>query len=141
MLNTDSKQQQELTPNQTQWIAALRSGNYAQTTGYLHATGYLHDSKGFCCLGVAAVEFLTDDVKVVPSLLNEGVWRYDDGASEAPDYVMEALGLNNACGASSEEDDEPLVKLNDNGASFSVIADILEAYPGHYFKAIPTGDT
>jgi hypothetical protein len=127
--------QQELTPNQTQWIAALRSGNYAQTTGRLH------DIKGFCCLGVAAVEFLTDDVKVEHS---HGMYytRYEGETAEAPLYVIMALSLNDSCGASSEEDDEPLVRLNDDGKTFSEIADILEANPGHYFKATTqTGDT
>jgi hypothetical protein len=28
------------------WVAALRSGEYSQTSSYLH------DGKGFCCLGV-----------------------------------------------------------------------------------------
>jgi hypothetical protein len=128
--------QQELTPNQTQWIAALRSGNYEQTTGYLH------DSKGFCCLGVAAVEFLTDDVSVNKNYDCRDVWLYDGESGEAPKYVIDALGLNNALGDPIRDTDDDLTDLNDNGSTFNEIADILEANPGHYFKATTqTGDT
>jgi hypothetical protein len=137
MLNTDSKLQ-ELTPNQTQWIAALRSGNYAQTTA-----GNLHDSKGFCCLGVAAKEFLTDDVSVNTNYDCKDVtrWLYNGEGGKAPKYVIDALGLNSACGDPIRGTDDALTGLNDNGSTFNEIADILEANPGHYFKAIPTVQT
>jgi hypothetical protein len=117
---------QKLTPNQTKWIAALRSGKYEQTVGKLH------DSGGYCCLGVAAKEFVSDDVKVEVNA--NGVGTYDGDDAEAPLYVMSALGLFDACGCSSGEE-EGLTEINDNGASFDRIADLLESDPSMYFKA------
>lgn len=38
------------------WVAALRSGEYAQTMGFLH------DKEGFCCLGVLCEIAVADGV-------------------------------------------------------------------------------
>jgi hypothetical protein len=89
--------------------------------------------------------YLTGDVEVQLRDTTEGAWSYDGEPSEAPKYVVDALGLNDPCGNPSCESrmDVALVSLNDKGSTFSEIADILEANPEHYFKAIPavqTGD-
>jgi hypothetical protein len=127
---------QQLTPNQQQWITALRSGGYTQGTACLHSTD------GFCCLGVAAKEFLTSDVVV--TVVTEDIdeyyndyttWTYDTDGEVAPDYVMKALGLYDSNGSSrNKEDLMILTSLNDHGSSFEQIADIIEANPENYFR-------
>jgi hypothetical protein len=122
-----------LTPNQQQWITALRSGKYTQ------GKGCLHNTDGFCCLGVAAKEFLTDDV-VVTEITNECEedyirWSYDAEPEMAPDHVMKALGLYDSNGSSRTNDDlMMLTHLNDDDSTFEQIADIIEANPQDYFR-------
>jgi hypothetical protein len=124
---------QQLTPNQQQWITALRSGGYTQGTACLHSTD------GFCCLGVAAKEFLTDDVKVTEVIdqyeEDYVTWSYDTDDECAPDHVLKALGLYDSNGSSRTKDDlMMLTTLNDEGSTFEQIADIIEANPENYFR-------
>jgi hypothetical protein len=124
---------QQLTPNQKQWIKALRSGKYTQ------GKGCLHNTDGFCCLGVAAKEFLTDDVVVAEVTdkydIDYASWSYDTEPEMAPDYVMKALGLYDNNGSSKTNDDlMMLTHLNDDDSTFEQIADIIEANPEHYFR-------
>jgi hypothetical protein len=124
---------QQLTPNQQQWITALRSGGYTQGEGKLHSTD------GFCCLGVAAKEFLTDDVVVTEVILKSDeyytMWSYDTEDEMAPDHVIKALRLYDKNGSSMKGDDSPMLTyLNDNGSTFEQIADIIEANPENYFR-------
>jgi hypothetical protein len=121
---------QQLTPNQQQWITALRSGGYTQGEGKLHSTD------GFCCLGVAAKEFLKIDVEVTQkgdwSFTH---WNYNGEPDVAPDYVMKALGLYDSNGSSMTKDNLiMLTAMNDNGSTFEQIADIIEANPENYFR-------
>tara|TARA_R110000764_G_scaffold73918_2_gene150406 strand:- start:2616 stop:3011 length:396 start_codon:yes stop_codon:yes gene_type:complete len=124
---------QQLTPNQKQWITALRSGEYAQ------GKACLHSSNGFCCLGVAAKEFLTDDV-VVTEFTDEydedyATWSYDNDDECAPKYVMKSLGLYDNNGSSKTRDESMmLTHRNDAGSTFEQIADIIEANPENYFR-------
>jgi hypothetical protein len=135
---------QQLTPNQKQWITALRSGLYTQGEGKLHSTD------GFCCLGVAAKEFLTCDVKVTANVHGSFTqWKYNGEPDVAPDYVMNALGLYDSNGSTKAyrtqiestsptsdyiaSDELGLTTMNDNGKTFDQIADIIEANPENYF--------
>jgi hypothetical protein len=122
-----------LTPNQQQWITALRSGKYTQ------GKGCLHNTEGFCCLGVAAKEFLTDDVVVAEVTdkydIDYASWSYDTEDEMAPDHVMKALGLYDSNGSSRTNDDlMMLTHLNDEGITFEQIAGIIEANPENYFR-------
>jgi|TARA_R110000851_G_scaffold37670_2_gene97139 hypothetical protein len=124
---------QHLTPNQQQWITALRSGGYTQGKGKLHSTD------GFCCLGVAAKEFITSDVEVTENIDEDDndytTWAYDSDFDVAPDYVIKALGLYDSNGSSrTKEDLMILTNLNDKGSTFEQIADIIEANPENYFR-------
>jgi hypothetical protein len=116
-----------MTPNQTQFLVALRSGNYEQTW-----TG-LHDTCGSCCLGVAAQEFLTPQT-VVKEV--GGRIAYDGEQSFAPKYVIKALGLFSDIGSGNAPHLTSLLELNDSGKTFSEIADIIEANPEAYFNAM-----
>jgi hypothetical protein len=129
---------QQLTPNQKQWITALRSGDYTQ------GQGHLHTNRGFCCLGVATKEFLTSGVDInASSGGDKTIWAYNGEQEMAPDHVMDALGLicpngtnkaqMNLPAGYDEDDSLMLTAMNDNGKTFEQIADIIEANPENYF--------
>lgn len=78
-----------------QWVAALRSGRYTQTTGYLYKSE--GGDPGFCCLGV-----LCDSQRPL-----DGAWMQnasgakayvlpsgDKGRFELPDPVRRFYGLD-----------------------------------------------
>lgn len=114
------------------WVTALRSGEYQQGKGTLAQT----DDTGamrYCCLGVlseiAAQEGITTRV---PSDEHheDGVdckltWYGNGfaGSSFLPDEVVEWAGLPHN---DPKIDGEHLSSLNDNGASFTSIAEIIE---------------
>ena len=114
-------------PNQTLWLAALRSGSYAQ------GTGYLKKDDRFCCLGVACEIFpKPQDLKI--RLLDDGVIRFGSTTTKAPDYVIEALQLHSELGGGRLIADQNLAKLNDEGKTFAELADLIEASPATYFR-------
>lgn len=82
------------------WVEALRSGEYEQ------CRGRLTDGKGFCCFGVL--------VKLQNGNLSDEM-QYDDLAKQI------------SRGEKYYEQKIRLVKMNDDGASFSEIADYIEA--------------
>ena len=101
---------EQIEKNRRDWIAALRSGNYKQTTGTLE------DSCGkdpeYCCLGVFAK--LHDIV---------------DGGSKDPDpYDLIAQGLGVFAPNTGYSGAYEMVSMNDEDeASFAEIADHFEA--------------
>jgi hypothetical protein len=113
-----------------EWIAALRSGEYKQITGYLAARG------GYCCLGVACHIFADRlELQRAEHLYPQGkTITFNESARTLPDSVIALLGLYSEGGSSSYESDrKSLVELNDNaGYTFAVIADALET--GDYWK-------
>lgn len=132
----DTITQREIDENRTQWLGALRSGEYQQGTGALRRTvrptisldelSPNFQDQEFCCLGVAC------DV-----LRDRGVsrWRHDNASdtwafgrtSGVPPYwVQEAFGL-------SHEAIREIITFNDiDKWSYAAIADHLEdAWWGH----------
>jgi hypothetical protein len=100
------------------WIEALRSGKYEQTTRVLHRA-----NDGFCCLGVLCD--LLDPTRwgtpytIIDKNSSILAQRWDSYASRiAPEKRIE-VGLDELA-----EDD--LMCMNDNGRSFSEIADYIE---------------
>lgn len=130
----------KFTPIQQQWIDALKSGDYTQTT-----KGVLFDGKSYCCLGVAAR--LMAGEPNYDSFDEEYKWDGDNGILS--DNLAHQLGLSTPDGAArfteiatiynkEEEDYIPvknssLAELNDAGYSFTVIADLLTAHPEIFF--------
>ena len=116
---------QQLGPNQTLWLEALRSNNYAQ------GRYSLRREDRFCCLGVACEIF-----GVPSSIPDEGSVAY--GLSEevcgAPIETIELLQLYGQAGDDVGSSDS-LAHMNDNGASFTQIADLITANPERYFRS------
>jgi len=118
-----------------EWVAALRSGDYAQGTGALCRSRQVDgepDVQEFCCLGVACDLFLDTDWED-----NDfGRWILTDSKDhsmppqELQDAINDALpGLNkgsangsSACGA--------LASRNDGGDSFKMIAFYIDRAAG-----------
>lgn len=89
------------------WIAALRSGEFKQTTN-----GEIFNGDAYCCLGVLSVlrgHLLTPDKGDHEDLNNRA---YFDCTS------VLGVGLKHAC-----------ITLNDKGTPFAQIADWLESQP------------
>lgn len=107
-----------------EWVAALRSGKYAQ------AKGYLHTPEGFCCLGVAC-DITPEDLGGWQREGNADQYPYADwypyevaGVSEfLPDEAVELYRLSTEDGAVGAES---LATLNDRGYTFAEIADVIE---------------
>jgi hypothetical protein len=111
--------------NRARWIAALRSGVYEQGKNRLR-----HDNK-FCCLGVACD--LAQNAGIGrwdgDTFRTDGVDDYDGNDVELPYSVMEWLGITSPEGAWQNPYFESLTRMNDNGATFAEIADVIEAEP------------
>lgn len=122
-----------------QWTAALRSGEYQQTTGALR------NGEGFCCMGVLCDIAVKQEIIDEPDKTGDGpvhVWYSYDGAADVlPESVAVWAGLTasdnrNPSVAYRDDMQNPrwarrgwvsLGELNDNGATFSQIADLVDA--------------
>ena len=108
------------------WVAALRSGEYRQTTGSLTVISGAED-RGFCCLGV-----LTDlCAKNFDLPLEELLSLKKDGGIcgdvEKWSGMVSAFGdLPKMASAEYSVKHKSLADLNDAGAGFSRIADVIE---------------
>ncbi len=105
----------------TEWLNALRSGEYEQTKGYL-----TKDDK-YCCLGVLCD--IASKKGVCKKL--EGIYShvvYDGNDSQLPTSVRIWCGFgDNPQGCNPSFDGINLISLNDNqGKSFTEIADFIE---------------
>lgn len=119
-----------LNPNAQKLVDALRSGEFTQTTGHLR------DDTGHCCLGVAC--------EIYRRVTGNGEW---DGPDYAPMFVISEddqddvslpFAVQNWLGfadsARHYEVTESLAIRNDNGASFTEIAGIIESEPEGLFN-------
>lgn len=120
-----------------EWVAALRSGNYAQGTSRLHAEEDGQDT--FCCLGVlcdiaaqrgvvGSTRFKACGCGSYECGLN--YYEYDSETGYLPPSVQEWAGLESANPAVLHFDGTTeLSDLNDReGLNFKQIADLIEAY-------------
>jgi hypothetical protein len=129
------------------WIDALRSGKYSQDTGVLRSS-----KGGHCCLGVLCDLYAKEhnvqwDVHRYNSDLDEHFdipedevskvylfdeFRFNGELEILPDNVKIWAGLNNLnpCVYSDGIDNvgNQLSEMNDTGASFNEIADLIEKY-------------
>jgi len=118
----------------TQWLAALRSGQYQQ------GREWLRNGDAYCCLGVLCDlhaqahvnlfcqwEPIQDAVaQEYPTLAKQHdlshVYRYHDKHSDLPTPVQQWSGLQ------SFGDIDTLVDMNDQGESFTAIAAWIEEH-------------
>ncbi|WP_086846945.1 hypothetical protein [Amycolatopsis kentuckyensis] len=102
------------------WVEALRSGDYRQGTGQLS-----RDDK-FCCLGVLCDVAVKSGV-TVSTKTDDRSTGYDNSFVFLPPRVQEWAGL-------PENDPNIAVantwlsSLNDDGASFAEIADLIDEH-------------
>lgn len=120
------------------WVAALRSGEYAQTQKTLRNTFPQSESQplpvGYCCLGVLcdlyAKETGDDRWVQIDSNWSPYSWEFDGVIGTPPDIVLNWAGLDSSTGKyrSPEGDIQHLTETNDKGATFAEIAKIIEEY-------------
>lgn len=111
-----------LNENAKKWVAALRSGEYKQTKNYLK------NNEGFCCLGVLCDLYAKDagvawnGARFMGSFQTPPRVVLEWAALREPDGDHRAAGMHTS-----------LTARNDNGCSFSKIADIIESEPEGLF--------
>lgn len=118
------------------WVAALRSGEYTQGVGFLHQVTSRGNER--CCLGVLCDLAVKDGVDLHVRGSGLAV-EYNGDGYFVPGAVMAWAGLLSNEGALTEEwavpvgdaaDDGPVVSslasANDDGATFTQIADLIE---------------
>lgn len=120
----------QLTEPQKAWISALRSGEYKQGRTTLHrGTGEM------CCLGIACALASQNGVQLKTSH-EDGNIVYNGRIALPPPEVVQWIGLNDKFGSLNDArlgDDYSLAAANDSGATFSEIADFIEAHPEAVF--------
>lgn len=115
------------------WIAALRSGEYQQTDGYLQRDGK------FCCLGVlcdlavkSGLSLTVREQRAFPDDETSPVVAfYDVNTGTLPYDVQRWSGIKDSIGIFPDDStglSNTLADLNDNGKSFAEIADVIEKY-------------
>lgn len=105
------------------WVAALRSGKYTQVSHQLS------DGIGYCCLGVACEVYQT----VVGGLeINKARTSFNEETGTLPSPVQSWLRLSSVIGT-FEESNDSLANHNDEGDTFSEIADLIESEPQGLF--------
>lgn len=107
-----------------EWAENLRSGDYKQ------GQSYLHNDNRFCCLGVLCD--MAVKAGVVKTGMLDGIDSYgeEDRVQHLPDEVIQWAGLKGCSPLVTydpEEPDRELTVINDNGATFKDIADMIEA--------------
>jgi hypothetical protein len=116
----------------SKWLKALRSGEYRQTTSCLRR------GDGFCCLGVltdlAIKEGVLPDWKMYDPFATPDIFYVEDVDAHMvmdqqdavlPATVMEWANLSSRDGTTGL-DGTSLAQLNDSGASFDELAEIIE---------------
>ena len=118
-------------PEARAWLALLDDPNTPQATGRLKTRG-----GGYCCLGVLCtitnpLDWIKDDegeplIQVKPSIMGEETLF----PTMPPHASLERVGM-------SYDDASTLAALNDHGAPFRVIADVIRnAHPGSAHRYI-----
>lgn len=107
-----------------QWVAALRSGEYAQTKGRLR------DGSGYCCLGVLCEVAVKEGVIGKPTQGADGNFRYPGGHRGRPEGGVLPRAVQEWAGLDSDNpvvDGYTLVWLNDfEGWDFEQLADLID---------------
>lgn len=100
------------------WIAALRSGKYKQTRGFLG------DMNGHCCLGVLCEVFADEGNPLSVCMTQQNVVSYNGCTRYPPPDVLEWAGLQNNEGRASNAD-HCVAFVNDDSYSFAPSIDYI----------------
>ena len=100
-----------------QWVAALRSEQYKQTTGALRK------GDSFCCLGVLCNLHAIAHPKIARKEVDPREYLRHGGT--LPNKVMRWAGMSTQTGLLFYRGDT-LADLNDHGSPFDEIADVIE---------------
>ena len=106
-----------------QWIEALRSKNYQQTTNYLRT------QQGYCCLGVLCDLYAKEHNGVGWDVAGDVDYEFLDEIQTMPEEVKIWAGLYTRDPYFFKVDEERniyLAEINDEGASFEEIAQLIE---------------
>ena len=124
-----TKEEEMKTDIKTEWLSALRSGEYPQGKYNLSNRGE------FCCLGVLCEIAVKHGIlDRFPSRSESGVVTYGKKgtvkeAHKLPDAVLKWAGIDDAWGEySTDEYTVTLSGYNDYGKTFNEIADIIEEH-------------
>lgn len=100
------------------WVKALRSGKFKQWSGRL----YVAEAEGHCCLGVLCA------INEKSLTLKEQKEMFCGEAESLFSSIMDLTGIKDAEGQFIDLSGTigNLAHLNDNGKSFTEIADIIE---------------
>jgi hypothetical protein len=114
-----------------EWLDALRSGRYPQTRSMLVEMGPGAAPTGYCCLGVACDLAVKAGVINPPDAQGTFTWVDDEGLTHyesglLPHPVQEWLGITSDNPVVFPESDLTLAEMNDDGATFTEIADAIE---------------
>lgn len=114
--------------NAKQWVAALRSGEFKQ------GAGRLRKAENYCCLGVACELYRRQDPAghQWTEVLKE-VFNFMDKADSLPEPVRLWLGLTQPSGAYTADISISLAGKNDEGVTFTELADLIESEPQGLF--------
>lgn len=111
----------------SQWITALRSGNYTQGQGYLATE--TSEGRQHCCLGVLC-ELAVEAGVIKPGQVTEPLVNFAGDIAYLPEVVAEWAGMDRY-GIVREDSGELIVdvaSMNDDNKSFEVIADAIKAH-------------
>lgn len=117
------------------WLEALRSGRYDQGMGNLKAGDA--DDPAYCCLGVlcelAAIDGVIPAGQRREDALNDPAYYFNGENEFLPAEVMTWANLDSNNGTYKENlqlwmADQCLTDHNDNGMSFTHLADLIEAH-------------
>jgi len=107
------------------WVAALRSGEYSQTNGWLQ------DDNGHCCLGVACDIFIPDGLKDLQESNGFMQGRMPRTQAHAPEWLGDLRGILGAEISGLNDDGDVSIgeEINEQKFepfTFDEIADLLE---------------
>ena len=107
------------------WVAALRSGEYKQTSGVLANA----ERTAHCCLGVLC-EIAVKDGVGLQVLHPDGAsyTSFDGEDAHLPPRVDDWADLYSAAPVTLRQSIVGLIHMNDNGGSFEDIADAIEEH-------------
>ena len=120
-------------PIMKKWVAALRSGEYEQITGGLSSDVAGTNLTGFCCLGVLTDLCAKDSdlpLEALLSIKQDGGLCLDvekwAGMGTDMGFLPKMVPVEPEYEDSLTHDD--LANLNDSGADFNRIADVIEEH-------------